>query len=351
MILPSTTLASLLLLILTLFCWGSWANAQKLTSKWRFELFYCDFIIGVTACVLIAIFTLGSMNAQELTFSDNLLIASYRKMAYAFAAGMVLNLANMLLVGAISISGMAVVFPLTFSIGLIVTSLVNFLGNSRSMNAALLFAGMVLIAGAVLADVLALVGAVASGPKQVPAPQPKAKQPARSRSAVRGIPLGIASGIAFGFFFPIVDTSRFGDNGVGPYGVAGLVAAGMLFATVLYTPFFVTFPILGEPVRMASYFLAMRRYHVWGILGGFAWAAGVVAVLVEQASPVPLQAAPVTASMLLWGAPVLTAFWGAFVWSEFKTASRSSKTFLLAMVVLFVSGLTLMSTAQIYAQK
>ena len=34
--------------VVTMFCWGSWANTQKLTSKeWRFELFYWDYALGV----------------------------------------------------------------------------------------------------------------------------------------------------------------------------------------------------------------------------------------------------------------------------------------------------------------
>ena len=86
MILPASTLASLLLLVLTLVCWGSWANSQRLVFKWRFELFYYDFALGMAACILIATFTLGGMNSQELSVSDNFMIASYRKMAFAVAA-------------------------------------------------------------------------------------------------------------------------------------------------------------------------------------------------------------------------------------------------------------------------
>ena len=103
MILPATTLASLLLVILSLVCWGSWANTQRLVFKWRFELFYYDFTLGLAVCLLLAAFTLGSMNSQELTVSDNMLIAGYRKMAYAVGAGVIVNLANMLLVAAISL--------------------------------------------------------------------------------------------------------------------------------------------------------------------------------------------------------------------------------------------------------
>jgi len=38
MILPTTYLAALLLLLLSMVCWGSWANTQMLTGSWRFEL-------------------------------------------------------------------------------------------------------------------------------------------------------------------------------------------------------------------------------------------------------------------------------------------------------------------------
>ena len=33
---------AVVLCVITMFCWGSWANTRKLASKgWRFELFYC----------------------------------------------------------------------------------------------------------------------------------------------------------------------------------------------------------------------------------------------------------------------------------------------------------------------
>src|ERR1700679_3100646 len=111
MILPMTYMAALLLSIASMFCWGSWANTQKLAGKWRFELFYYDFSIGMLLCAVIAAYTLGSWRAADLSFSDNLLIPSKRQMAYAGGAGVVFTLANMLLVAAISVSGLAVAFP------------------------------------------------------------------------------------------------------------------------------------------------------------------------------------------------------------------------------------------------
>src|ERR1700689_1360153 len=108
MILPTTYEAALLLLIVSMFCWGSWANTQKLTGKWRFELFYYDYSAGVLLGALIAAFTFGELMPKELTFNDNLLLGGKRQMSYGVAGGVVFNLANMLLVAAISVAGMAV---------------------------------------------------------------------------------------------------------------------------------------------------------------------------------------------------------------------------------------------------
>ncbi|ULT22318.1 hypothetical protein KUH03_23030 [Sphingobacterium sp. E70] len=47
--------------IITMLCWGSWANTQKLANKnWRYELFYWDYILGIFLLSLIFAFTLGS---------------------------------------------------------------------------------------------------------------------------------------------------------------------------------------------------------------------------------------------------------------------------------------------------
>src|SRR5258708_40193036 len=101
MIIPTTYAAALLLTILTMLCWGSWTNTFKLTGKWRFRLFYYDYALGVLIAAIVAAFTFGSMGAG-LSFSDNLAIAGKRNMACGLAAAVVFNLANMLLVPAIS---------------------------------------------------------------------------------------------------------------------------------------------------------------------------------------------------------------------------------------------------------
>lgn len=354
MILPATTLASLLLLFLTLFCWGCWANTQKLVFKWRFELFYYDFAVGVALAILIAVYFLGSANPQELTVSDNMMIAGYRKMAYAVATGLVINLANIMLVAAISLSGMAVAFPLVFGVGLIVMSVANFLGDPASNNTALLFGGVVLMLTAVLADIFgyrSYLDFVASQSKSGPALNPGTRLPVRPPSAALGIILSVVGGIAWGFVFPLIDMSRFGDNGVGPYGQAGLIGTGIFFSTLLYVPFFVNFPVQGEAVQVRSYFKGAKRQHFWGIFGGIIWGVGLVAVLVEAAAPTPVKTGPALASALVYGAPILATLWGLLAWREFKGAPQSVRMLMLGTVVLFLAGMLLISLAPVYALK
>jgi glucose uptake protein len=354
MILPATTLASLLLLILTLFCWSSWANSQRLVFKWRFELFYYDFALGVAACLLIAFFTFGSLNSQELTASDNMMISSYRKMAYGVGAGIVINLANMLLVAAISLSGMAVAFPLSFGVGLIVMSIANFIGNPQSSNSLLLFGGVVLVLVAVLVDIIAYrshLDALALASKTGPTLDPRTKLPVRTPLAARGIVLSILSGIALGFFFPVMETGRSGDNGVGPYGLAGLIGIGMFFSTLIYVPFFINFPVQGDPVQVRDYFKGAKKQHFWGVFGGIVWAAGLVAVLVEAAAPPALQTSPALASGIVQSTPIVAALWGMLAWQEFKGAAQGVKMLLLGMIVLYLAGLTLVALAPMYAAK
>src|SRR5260370_24374447 len=110
MLIPQTYAFASILIVLSMICWGSWANTFKLAGKWRFELFYYDYSLGVLLAAIIAAYTFGSMG-DELSFSDNLIVAGKRNMAYAVAGGVVFNIANMLLVSAILGDGSADAVP------------------------------------------------------------------------------------------------------------------------------------------------------------------------------------------------------------------------------------------------
>src|SRR3954453_3491845 len=162
MILPTTYATALLLTIVSMICWGSWANTFKLTKKWRFELFYFDYAFGVLLLAVIAAFTFGSMG-DELSFLDNLSIAGKKQMAWALGAGIVFNLANMLLVAAISVAGLAVAFPVGIGLALVIGVVWNYILSPQG-NPLLLFSGATLVVIAIVIDALAYRAHQASQP-------------------------------------------------------------------------------------------------------------------------------------------------------------------------------------------
>lgn len=285
--------------------------------------------------------------------SDNLVLAGYRKIAYAIIAGAVVSLANMLLAASISVSGMAVAFPLSFGIGLVVTSVTNFIDNPHGANALLLFAGLFLVLAALIVDTFAYrshLDALATQTRGVPQLDPRTRLPVKTPLAARGIVLGAISGVVYGFFFPIVDASRSGDNGVGPYGAAALIGLGLFASTLFYGPFFVNFPVQGAPLHVLDYFKGTKKQHFWGILAGFVWAAGLVAALVEGAGP-GAQILSAFATALLFGAPVIGVFWGSVAWGEFKGSATGVKMLLLVTLVVYAAGLAMVALAPNYASK
>jgi glucose uptake protein len=211
MILPTTYSATLLLLILSMICWGSWANTLKLTGpRWRFELFYFDYSFGVLVASVIAAFTFGLMGA-ELNFQDRMLVAGHLKEMYVFAGGVVFNLANMLLVGAIALAGMAVAFPVGIGLALIIGVVWNYILDPQG-NPVLLFAGLALVICAVIVDAVAH---RARDRAITAAAAPSSKKPKKS-TTTKGLVISIISGVLMGTFYPLVEKGMGGEMGLGP---------------------------------------------------------------------------------------------------------------------------------------
>ena len=127
MILPQTYLAALSLTIVSMLCWGSWANTQKMAGKWRFELFYYDYVFGVLLAATVIAMTAGSMGFDGFSFVDDVMHTGKRQLFFAFLGGGVFNLANMLLVAAISVAGLAVAFPVGIGLALIIGVVWNYI--------------------------------------------------------------------------------------------------------------------------------------------------------------------------------------------------------------------------------
>lgn len=367
MITPSTYEVALLLAFLTMICWGSWANTFKMAGKWRFELYYFDYAFGVLLAAIVAGLTFGSMG-DELTFWDNLtLTASKRAMAWALAAGAVFNLANMLLMGAISIAGMAVAFPIGIGLALIIGTAWSY-GLNPQGNIIYLAAGCFLVLSAVVVNALAYQGAATKRAQEeaerkraneainespVADPDPKSyrrrAKEVKEKDAVgtpfKGIALAVFAGLLMGSFYPLLEISREGEIGLGSYSAVFVFAAGVFLTTFVYNLYFMNLPVQGPPVEFFRYFQGNLVQHLLGVLGGIIWCVGMVCSLVVASTPKSVNVGPAVSYALGQGATLVSALWGILVWREFKGAGSSTMGLLALMLLLFVAGLTAISLA------
>jgi glucose uptake protein len=362
MYLPATYVGTLLLTILSMICWGSWANMQKLSGKWRFELFYFDYSFGVLICALIVVFTFGSMNDAEIAALDTLVLAANRKIALAFLGGVVFNLANMLLVAAIAVAGMSVAFPIGIGLAMIIGVGLNYFLNPQG-NPLLLFAGAAIVLAAIIMDAIAYrmhallrtnPHPTAKPPESRPAPsrsRAAAAPPQRKSSAAKGIVISVASGILMGLFYPLVELARAGDDGVRPYADILIFTLGLFLSTFVFNFFFILAPVQGDPVDIRRYFRGTIKQHLLGVAGGLIWAVGMAANFTASAAPRAIQVGPAISYALGQGATMISALWGLLLWREFAGATRKVRISLAAMLILFLTGLTLISVAPLYPRR
>jgi glucose uptake protein len=317
-----------------MICWGSWANTFKMARKWRFELYYFDYAFGVLIAAALAAVTFGSMG-NELSVEDNLLITGKRHLALAFLAGGIFNLANMLLVAAISLSGLAVAFPIGIGLALVIGVFWNYLLRPAG-SPLLLFGGVAVVIVAILVDAMAYRehGASAQG--------------ASMKFSVKGLILSLVSGVLMGSFYPLVEMSRATEVGLGPYTAALFFAIGVLVSTFVFNLYFMNLPVQGEPVGFGAYLSGGTRNHVLGLLGGILWCAGAITNFVASSAPPEANVSPAMSYAMGQGATLISALWGLIVWKEFAGAGSRVRMLLTVMIVLFIVGLGMVSVAPLY---
>jgi glucose uptake protein len=325
--------AAVALCVVTMLCWGSWANTQKLASKeWRFELFYWDYAIGVLIFALGLAFTFGSMGTAGRSFLDDLGQAESANLWSAFIGGVIFNLSNILLVAAIDIAGMAVAFPIGVGLALVLGVITNYLASPVG-NATLLFVGVGCVVAAIILSAISYSRLPAQGQKTVG----------------KGIAISVVAGILMGFFYRFVAASMSADfivlepGKLGPYSAIVLFSAGLLASNFLWNTLVMRWPFTGEPVEFGDYFeKGTPGLHLIGILGGFIWNLGMSLSIIAAGA-----AGFAISYGLGQGATLVAAFWGVFIWKEFKRAPAGTSTLLTLMFVAFVVGLTLIVAARL----
>jgi len=327
MFIPQTYAVALLMMMLSMLCWGSWANTQKATGIWRFELFYWDYVWGILLCTVLIGLTFGRTEAASPnSFLHNLASANAAHLAYAFVGGIVFNIANILIVGAIAIAGMAVAFPVGIGLALVIGSVLNYLVTPKG-NPLLLFGGVALVCVAIVLDALAY----------------RRLSPDRKASK-KGIVLSLLGGFGLGLFYPFVAKGISGEYHLVPYTVAFVFALGILASNIPGNYILMRRPVVGQPVTFADYMGGVGRLHVWGIVGGAIWAVGTISNFVASYADM---VGPATSYALGQGATMVGAIWGVFVWKEFAGAGTATKRLLALMFAFFLVGLICVALAPV----
>lgn len=310
---------------ITMLCWGSWGNTQKLAGKkWRYELFYWDYVIGILLLAVVFAFTLGSYGGEGRSFLIDLKQADFNNIGSAFIGGVVFNAANILLSAAIAVAGMSVAFPVGIGLALVLGVIVNYLGSQKG-DPLLLSIGVGLITVAIVLNALAY----------------KNNSKGSTKGSSKGVLLSVVAGLLMSFFYRFVaasmDLEDFVNPSAGkmtPYTAMVIFALGIFCSNFLFNTILMKKPISGEPTGYKEYFNGSFRVHLVGVLGGIIWGIGNSLNLIAAG-----KAGSAISYGLGQGATMVAALWGVFIWKEFKGASNKTNFLLGMMFVLFVSGI------------
>ncbi len=324
---PETYAIALLFMVLSMLCWGSWANTMKLCPRYRFQLFYWDYVIGMLAGALVWGVTMGSAGGRGLPFFQDMAHADAHHIWLALAGGVIFNVANLLLVAAIDIAGLAVAFPVGIGIALVVGAVGSYV-VAPAGNPALLFGGIAIVVAAIVLDAAAY----------------RARERQKSVTT-RGVVISVVSGLLMGSFYPFVARAMTGPGAAGPYATSFYFAIGVAACSLAANTALMRRPLDGrEPVAFGGYAGAPLAWHGWGVLGGAVWmSGGIMNFTASQAHIV----GPAVSYSIGQGATMISAAWGVLVWREFAAAPRRAKVLLGWMFVLFLCGLAAVALAPV----
>ncbi|MCX6224526.1 MAG: multidrug DMT transporter permease [Bacteroidia bacterium] len=320
---------------ITMLCWGSWANTQKIAAKsWRFELFYWDYVLGMLLFSLLFGLTFGSSGAKGMSFAGSISQASVSSIVNPIIGGVIFNLSNILLVAAISIAGLAIAFPVGVGLCMVLGVIINYIATPKG-NPVFLFIGMGIVLVAIIIDAIAY----------------KKLAIIKKKTPTQGIVLSVVAGFLMAWFFRFIASAIASDpenTGAGmaeagkltPYAAFFFFSIGVLVSNFLFNTYLMKKPIEGVPVSFKQYFNGNFRSHLSGIIGGMVWALGTC---------LSLLAANKAGYAISFGlgqcATMIGALWGVCIWKEFKGANKSVNWLLAMMFLLFTAGLALIIIA------
>ena len=319
---PHDATLALIMMVTSAICWGSWANTFKGVKNYRFELFYWDYAVGIFLTSLVFAFTIGSAGNDSSSFLNNVHAADASNIGWALLAGVIFNLANLLLVAGIDMAGLATAFPVAIGIALVVGVALSYVQQQKG-DVRMLAAGVLCAVVAVILDGKAY-GEVSKG-KEV------------SR---KSIVTCVVSGVLMGLWAPFSTRALTHGNTLGPYSIAVFLTGGALLSCFVWNVYFMKKPLVGAPVSFGGFFRGPTGGHLLGLIGGAIWTTGTVFNLV---------AANFTGVAISYAigqsAPMVAALWGIFVWKEFAGANKRAKAFLAMMFIFYILAILLIARA------
>ena len=330
---------AVVLCCVTMLCWGSWGNTQKLAAKsWRYELFYWDYVIGMVLFALLLAFTLGSFGKEGHPFLENISQISSQAFWSIVIGGVIFNASNILLSASTSIAGMSVAFPVGVGLALVLGVINNYREAIRQGtdpgNVTLLAIGVALVVAAVVCN------GIASGKK--------GGSEVSAKDQRKGIILAILAGVIMSFFSAFVmramDLSNFAEPAAGkatPYTAIVVFTLAVFASNFIINTIVMKKPFVGEPVALREYFKGDAKTHLVGMLGGAIWCLGTALSYITAE-----KAGAAISYALGQGAPMVAAIWGIFIWKEFKGARKGVTGLLALMFVLFLAGLACIVAAR-----
>jgi glucose uptake protein len=327
MFIPQSYSLAVILCIMTMLCWGSWGNTQKLAGKsWRFELFYWDYVIGILLFALLLGFTLGSSGENGRSFLKDIAQAEPKNILNSFIGGVIFNASNILLVAAMAIAGMAVAFPVGVGIALALGVIINYVAAPKG-DPIILFSGLACIVVAIIIDAIAY----------------KKHNASQQKVSGKGIILSVSAGVLMSLFYRFVASSIVTDfvkpdaGKLTPYSAVFFFAIGVLLSNFLFNYILMKKPIEGAPLTFKDYSKGSLGVHLTGVLGGIIWNIGMSMSIIASG-----KAGFAISYGLGQGATLVAALWGVFIWKEFKGSTKSVNTLILFMFLAYLAGLALL---------
>jgi glucose uptake protein len=320
---PDSLTIALIMMITSAICWGSWANTYKGVKNYRFELFYWDYAVGIFLISLVLALTMGSTGHDANSFLNNVHSADTSNIVSTMIGGAIFNLANLLLVAAIDMAGLAIAFPVAIGIALVVGTVLSYILQPKG-NIMLLGVGVLCAVIAVILDGKAYGSLPTAG----------------RVTSKKSIVTCIVSGVLMGLWAPFVAHAMTTGNTLGPYSIAVFLTLGALLSCFIWNIYFMKKPLVGEPVNFSGFFKGPLSGHMLGLLGGVIWGTGIVFNLV---------AASFTGVAISYAigqsAPMVAALWGVFAWKEFAGAGSRAKLYLMMMFVFYCLAILMVAKA------